>query len=463
VIPVCGVPVCGGYSADAYHAVGVSAPSDMTDSAVDQRDDRPAAAAQAPPTGLWRSGDFVKLWGGQTVSVLGSAVTGLALPVVAIQVLHASPFQVGLVTAAWSTPFLLSLFVGVWVDRRRRLPILIGANLGRAVVIGIVPLLAVLGVLALPHLYIVAFLVGLLTVPFDLAYLSYLPSLVDRRQLVDANSKLVTSATLADIGGRPLGGLLIELLSAPIALVVDAVSYLFSSVSLMAIDKREPAPSQPAERRALGMSSSDIREGLRLVFGNLHLRALAGQAATFNLFQTVIVTVFQYYALATLGLGPFWLAVVLTTMSVGALAGSLFAARLPRLLGFGRALLVATALGCFAPALLLIVTGSGGGSVLVMALSFFAHGVGLVVTNVLAVTFRQSVTPGHLQGRMHASYRLLIYGAIPVGALLGGVLGGAVGLRAALAIGVVGLCCAFLWVLCSPIRTLREPPSPVAC
>ena len=435
----------------------------MTDSAVDQRDDRPAAAAQAPPTGLWRSGDFVKLWGGQTVSVLGSAVTGLALPVVAIQVLHASPFQVGLVTAAWSTPFLLSLFVGVWVDRRRRLPILIGANLGRAVVIGIVPLFAVLGVLALPHLYVVAFLVGLLTVPFDLAYLSYLPSLVDRRQLVDANSKLVTSATLADIGGRPLGGLLIELLSAPIALVIDAVSYLFSSVSLMAIDKREPAPSRPAERRAQRMSSSDIREGLRLVFGDLHLRALAGQAATFNLFQTVIVTVFQYYALTTLGLGPFWLAFVLTTMSVGALTGSLFTARLPRLFGFGRALLVATALGCFAPALLLIVTGSGSGSVMVMALSFFVHGVGLVVTNVLAVTFRQSVTPDHLQGRMHASYRLLIYGAIPVGALLGGVLGGAVGLRAALAIGVVGLCCAFLWVLCSPIRTLREPPSPVAC
>lgn len=434
----------------------------MTDSTVGRDDDRLATPAQALPAGLWRSGDFVKLWSGQTVSVLGSAVTGLALPVTAIQVLHASPFQVGLVTAAWSTPFLLSLFAGVWVDRSRRLPILIGTNLGRAVVIGIVPLLAVLGVLALPHLYVVAFLMGLLTVPFDLAYLSYLPSLVDRRQLVDANSKLVTSATLADIGGRPLGGLLIELLSAPLALVVDAVTYLCSAASLTAIGERELAPSRPAELRALRDSSSDIREGLRLVFGNLYLRALAGQAATFNLFQTVIVTVFQYYALATLGLGPFWLAVVLTTMAVGALAGSLFAARLRLRFGFGRALLMATALGCCAPALLLLVTGSGGGPVVIMALSFFVHGVGLAVTNILAVTFRQSVTPDHLQGRMHASYRLLIYGSIPIGGLLGGALGDAVGLRTALAIGVVGLSCALLWVRCSPIHTLQEPPSPAA-
>lgn len=435
----------------------------MTDSTVEQRDDQLGTPAAAAPAGLWRSRDFVKLWSGQTVSVLGSSVTGLALPVVAIQVLHASPFQVGLVTVAWSTPFLLALFAGVWVDRHRRLPILIGTNLGRAVMIGMVPLLAVLGVLGVPHLYVVAFLVGLLTVPFDLAYLSYLPSLVDRGQLADANSKLVTSATLADIGGRPLGGLLIELLSAPIALVVDALSYLFSSASLMAINKREPVPSRSAGWGAQRISVGDIRAGLALVFGNLHLRVLAGQAATFNLFQTVIVTVFQYYALTTLGLGPFWLAFVLTAMSVGALTGSLFAARLPRLFGFGRALLLATAAGCFGPALLLIVTGSGSGSVAVLALSFFVHGVGLVVTNVLAVTFRQSVTPGHLQGRMHASYRLLSYGSLPVGALLGGALGSSVGLRAALAIGVAGLCCAFLWVLCAPIRKLREPPSPVAC
>ncbi|HEU0090073.1 MAG TPA: MFS transporter [Pseudonocardiaceae bacterium] len=433
----------------------------MTDSAVDRRDDHPAAVAQGPPAGLWRSGDFVKLWSGQTISVLGSAVTGLALPVVAIQVLHARPFEVGLVTAAWSAPFLLSLFFGVWVDRHRRLPILIGTNLGRAVIIGMVPLAALLGVLGMPYLYVVAFLMGLLTVPFDLAYLSYLPSLVERRQLVAANSRLVTSATLADIGGRPLAGLLIELLSAPFALVVDAVSYLCSAASLAAIDQREPTPSRPARRRTPRQGLSDIRAGLKLVFGDRNLRALAGQAGTFNLFQTVIITVFQYYALTTLGLSPFWLAIVLSTMAVGAFTGSLFAARLRQRLDFGPALLAAAALGCGAPGLLLLVTGGGGGYLAVLALAFFTHGVGLAVTNILAVTFRQSVTPHHLQGRMHASYRLLIYGSVPVGALLGGALGGEVGLRAALAIGVVGLAGAFLWLIRAPIRLLRELPRPL--
>lgn len=432
----------------------------MTESSVAQRDDHPDAPAAA--TGLWRSGDFVKLWSGQTVSVLGSAVTGLALPVTAIHVLHASPFQVGLVTACWSLPFLLSLFVGVWVDRHRRLPILIGANLGRAVVIGVVPLSAVLGVLTMPHLYVVAVVVGLLTVPFDLAYLSYLPSLVDRHRLVDANSKLVTSATLADISGRPMAGLLIELMSAPVALVVDAVSYLFSAASLVSIRTREPIPEGPSRRGAFRETRRDIQEGLRLVFGDVMLRALAGQAATFNLFQTLVLTVFQYYALTTLGLGAFWLSFVLTSMAVGAFTGALLASRLRRLFGFGQALLGATALGCCAPALLLLVTNAGREGIAVLVLSFFLHGVGLAVANILGVTFRQSVTPHQLQGRMHASYRLLIFGSIPLGALLGGSLGGGVGLRPALAIGAVGLAAAFLWLFYSPIRTLRELPSPAA-
>lgn len=429
---------------------------------VDQRDDSSPTAAAATSTSVWGNRDFVKLWGGESVSFFGSTVTEFALPLIALLTLQASPFQLGLLTVAWSTPFLLSLFVGVWVDRHRRRPVLIGTNLARAAAVALVPLSAALGLLSMPQLYVAAFLIGALTVPFDLAYLSYVPSLVDRRQLADANGKLVTSATIADIGGRPLAGFLVELLTAPIALVVDAASYLWSAVWLMTIRKREPEPVQPTERRTLRKGLTDIREGLQLVFGNPHLRALAGEAATFNLFESLILVIFPYYAITTLGLSPTSLALVITSMGVGALAGSLAVSRLLRLLGFGRALLLATAVGCGAPALLLVADGSGGESLTIMVLSFFVHGVGFVVANILAVTFRQSVTPDRLQGRMHASYRVLIYGSIPLGGLLGGTLGSLVGLRPTLAVGVVGLFSAVFWILLSSIRKLPSPPGAVA-
>lgn len=434
----------------------------MADIAVDQRDDGSPAAAAIRPASVWGNRDFVKLWSGESISFFGSTVTEFALPLVALLTLQATPFQVGLLTVAWSTPFLLSLFVGVWVDQHRRRPILIGTNLARAVAVGLVPLAAVLGLLSMPQLYVAAFVLGALTVPFDLAYLSYVPSLVDRRQLADANGKLVTSATLADIGGRPLAGFLVQVLTAPIALVVDAISYLWSAACLMTIRKREPEPVPPSERRTLRTVLADIREGLQLVFGNSHLRVLAGEAATFNLFESLILVIFPYYAITTLGLSPALLAIVITSMGVGALVGSLTAGRLQRRFGFGRLLLLATVVGCCAPALLLVVNGTGAGSLAIMFLSFFVHGVGFVVANILAVTFRQSVTPDRLQGRMHASYRVLIYGSIPVGGFLGGVLGSAVGLLPALAVGVAGLSLAVFWILLSSIRKLRSLPDPVA-
>ncbi|MGQ0772946.1 MAG: MFS transporter [Pseudonocardiales bacterium] len=434
----------------------------MADIAVDQRDDGSPAAAATTSASVRGNRDFVKLWSGESVSFLGSTVTEFTLPLVALLTLQATPFQVGLLTVAWSTPFLLSLFVGVWVDRHRRRPILIGTNLARAVAVGLVPLAAVFGLLSMPQLYVAAFVLGALTVPFDLAYLSYVPSLVDRRQLADANGKLVASATLADIGGRPLAGFLVPLLSAPIVLVVDAVSYLWSAAFLMTIRKREPEPVLPTERRTLRTVLADIREGLQLVFSNSHLRVLAGEAATFNLFESLILVIFPYYAITTLGLSPALLAIVITSMGVGALVGSLTASRLQRRLGFGRALLLATVVGCCAPALLLVANGSGTGSLAIMILSFLVHGVGFVVANILAVTFRQSVTPDRLQGRLHASYRVLIYGSIPVGGFLGGALGSAVGLLPTLAVGVTGLSLAVFWILLSSIRKLQSLPDPVA-
>ena len=197
--------------------------------------------------GLWRHPDFRKLWAGETVSLFGSEVTELALPLVAVLALDAGAGQMGLLAAARFAPFLLvTLPAGVWVDRRRRRPVLIGANLGRCLLVALVPLLAGLGLLRIQHLYGIAFAVGVLTVLFDVAYQSYLPSLVDRGQLVEGNSKLQASASVARVGGPGLGGLLVQLAGAPRALLLDAATFAVSAATLLAIRQPEPAPPGPA-------------------------------------------------------------------------------------------------------------------------------------------------------------------------------------------------------------------------
>ncbi|MBB5803453.1 MFS family permease [Saccharothrix ecbatanensis] len=413
-------------------------------------------APTAAPSGLLRDRDFVKFWSGETVSLVGAQVSELSLMLVAVVTLQASAFEIGLFNVARFTPYAaLSLFVGVWFDRHRRKPVLVASNLCRAALIAVVPLAAVGGILTMELIYVVALLLGLLTVMFDVGSLSYVPGLVERRHLAEANSKIQISYSIAGIGGPGLAGLLIGVLTAPIALVITTFSYLVSAVTLVSIRKPEPPPAVPAEKTPVLTS---IGEGLRAVFGNRILRNLATQSATFNLFENVVVTLFAIYAVRELGLNSAQLGLVIGAGAIGALIGAVLTPRVTRRLRLGRTLAVTTLVACTSPFLLLIATGTQPWSLAVLAVGLGLHGATLAMFNVNALTLRQSVTPSGLLGRMNASYRLLLFGTIPLGALLGGVLASAFGLRLGLTIGVVGLALPTIWLLFSPVFALPAIP-----
>ncbi|HEU5469675.1 MAG TPA: MFS transporter [Actinophytocola sp.] len=415
----------------------------------------PADPANRAGRSLLRDRDFAKFWGAETISLFGAQVTELAVLLTAVVELGASAFEVGLLNVARFVPFIvLSLLVGVWFDRRRRWPVLVAGNLARALVVGVVPVAALLGVLSVPLLLAVAFLVGVLTVVFDVGSTSYLPGLVDRGRLTEANSRLQTSFSLAAIAGPGLAGLLIGVLTAPNTLVICAAVFAGATVPLALITHREPSPPAGGQD---GLARS-IHEGLRAVFGDRTLKNLATQSATYNFFQNIVITVFSVYALRELALSPAQLGFVLAAGSVGTLIGALAAARVAARLGVGSALRVATLIGCVAPILLLVPHGSGPAALVALAAALAVHGANLAVFNITALTLRQCITPDRLLGRMNASYRLLLYGTVPFGAFLGGVLAELVGLRGALIIGVAGLAVPIAWIPFSPAYTIRTMP-----
>jgi MFS family permease len=413
-------------------------------------------AAAPPKLAVWRQPDFRRLWGGQTLSLFGSEVTEFVLPMVAILTLSATTSQVGILRGAQFAPFLLlSLFAGVLVDRVRRRRVMIASNASRAVLIGLVPLAAALGVLTAEPLYVIAFLFGVATLMFDTAYLSYLPSLLERTELVQGNSRLAMSASTAEASGPGLGGLLVQAFTAPAALAVNAIGYAASALSLTRIKRPEPVPeaAEPFSLRAVGR---EIRDGLRIVLGSRYLRPLVGEAATFNFFEQVFLVVFLVHAVRVLDIGPGLLGLVIAVGALGALTGASTAPLAARRAGLGRALLVSMAIGNAAPLLVLLVTDDSALGIATLFVAFLLKGYGVGLSNVHTITLRQTVTPHGMLGRMNASYRVVSYGGLPLGALIGGILGEVIGQRPTIAIGVVGLCTATLWVAFSPIRSLRS-------
>ena len=405
---------------------------------------------------LWLNGDFLRLWAGETISLFGTQVTVLALPLVAVITLRASAAQVGLLNACRYAPFVVvTLFAGVVVDRVRRRPTMIVVNLGRGALIALIPLTALLGLLRIEYLYLVAFAVGILTVFFDLAYQAYLPSIVTAEQLTGANGRLVASASAAELGGPGIGGLLVQALTAPYALLADALSFLASTSSLLRIEHREPEPH--GERRP--PIGSSIRDGFRFTFSNPYLRAIAGEAATFNLFEQTILTVFVVYAIRRLHFSPGLLGLVLSLGGGGALLGALIAGRIDRRFGLGRTIVGSMVIACLTPVLIAAPTGRGAATLIALDAIFFVWGCAVAVSNVLVVTLRQTVTPSSMLGRMNASYRFFTYGAIPLGALLGGGLASVIGLRATLFAGACGLVLALFWILLSPVAYLAALPA----
>ncbi|TMV17183.1 MFS transporter [Paenibacillus thermoaerophilus] len=407
-------------------------------------------------TGLWRNRDFMKLWVGETVSLFGSQFTQLALPLTAVLFLQATPLQMGILGACGFAPFiLLSLFAGVWIDRSKRRPILIAANLGKAGLLILIPVLHLLNLLRIELLYAIGFLDGALSVFFQLAYQSYLPSLVNKEDLLEGNSKLQASASVAQVGGLGIAGVLINLFTAPIVLMIDAATYLFSSVSLMLIQKAEPSPSPSSTRKNIG---HDIKEGFQTVIRNPYLRSIAGEAATFNFFSQMISTLLILYWSTELGIGKVMIGLFMTALSIGSLLGSLMAGAAARKLGLGNAIVFSMAAACLTPLLFPAVSGPSPLYVSLLIAALLLNGLGVSMSNIHGVSLRQTVTPERLLGRMNASYRFFVSGVIPVGAFLGGVLGDWIGIRPTLFLAATGLLGALLIIVVSPIPGLRQLP-----
>jgi MFS family permease len=403
---------------------------------------------------LWRHPDFLKLWIGETVSQFGSQVTILAFPLTAAVVLDATPAEMGLLAALEMLPFLLiSLPAGVWVDRLRRRPILIAGDLVRGVALLSVPLAGVAGVLSMPLLYGVAVVTGAATVFFDVSYQSYLPALVDREHLIEGNSKLELSRSAAQTGGPGLGGVLVGLIGAAEAILFDALSFFFSAVLLFAIRKPEPAPAPAAERRHM---VHEIREGLGVVLGNPVLRAIAATTATSNLFSSMSFATLFIFATRDLALDGVRIGLAFALANVGAMIGAIVAGRIAGRIGIGNTLMAAIFIGSVGNVLVPLAQPATALPLLVAAMFVFsATGT---VYNINQVSLRQSITPDRLQGRMNASMRFIVWGVFPIGSLVGGALGTAIGVRAAIAVGAVGGLVTVVWLVFSPVRTLREPP-----
>ncbi|MEU5693026.1 MFS transporter [Actinosynnema sp. NPDC020468] len=418
-----------------------------------------APPGEAPVRELWRNRDFVKLWTGQAASEFATQVTNLAVPLVAVLALNATPQQVGTLNFLAQLPYvLLALYAGVVVDRLRRRDVLIVSDLGRAVVLAAVPVLAAFGVLALNPLYAVAFLIGGFTVFFQVAYQAYLPTLVARRELSGGNSLLESSRSAAQIGGPAIGGGLVQLLTAPFALAAGALAYLGSALLFWRIDAREAAP--PAGGRGARNTLRGIKEGLSLVFHNPALRANALMAGLFNFAFYAFETVFLVFLPRTLGLSGAQIGIVLAGLGPGLLVGSLFAVGLPRRLGYGRALLLTAFLANGSMQFVALLHGNGWGTVVILTALNFLFGMFGTANNVAMLTIRQAVTPDGLLGRVAASVRFFAQGTAPLGALLGGVLAAAVGLRSAVAISAAALMLGFVVLALSPLTRIgKELPT----
>lgn len=402
---------------------------------------------------LWRHRDFLLLWCGETVSHVGTMVSHLALPLLAATALGATPWQMGLLVAAERGAFLLvGLPAGVLLDRVRRRPVMVAADLVRCALFASVPLAWLLGVLTFAQLLVVALLGGVATVFFDVGYQSVLPSVVGRAGLVEGNAKLESTRAAAEAAGPALGGGLVQAVGAAAAVLLDAVSYLVSAALLVAMRTREAVPPRDPARSL----RADMAEGLGYVLTHPLLRPIALCTATANLFGGVLAAVSVLFLARELGQSPAVIGLVLAAGSAGGVLGALTAGGWIRRLGQGRTLV--TALLVTGPVALVLPLTTAGAGLAWFALGSTAVAYGGVVYNVAQVSFRQSVCPDHLLGRMNASIRFLVWGTIPIGGLLGGGLGELLGLRATLLVAAAGFVLAPVWVVASPLRRLRDLP-----
>ena len=409
---------------------------------------------------LLRHPDFVKLWSAETISQFGTQVTLLALPIIAATTLNVTPFEFGLLGTIEFLPFiLLSLPAGVWVDRLPRRPILIVGDLVRAAALISIPVAFALDALTIWQLYVVGFINGCATVFFDVAYQSYLPSLVDRDQIVDGNAKLQTSQSAAQISGPGVAGVLIGALAAPFAIALDALSFVASALFMFAIRRHETAPEPRLNERGERPSMrSEISEGLRYVGGNRLLRSIAATTGTSNFFGNIGQSILILYLVRQLSFTPELLGLAFSVGSVGFLVGALVANRVATRFGIGPTILGSAFI--FGPSMLAIAIAPRDLAAPFVAASGALAGLGGAIYNINQVSLRQAITPERMQGRMNATMRFIVWGTIPIGSILGGFLGGALGLHQTIWISAIGGLVVFLPILLSPVPALKRIPEP---
>lgn len=385
--------------------------------------------------------DFARLWLGGTVSYFGTAVTTIALPLVALLTLHATTFEVGILSAAGYISWLLfGLHAGVWVERHVRRPLLIACDLTRAAALVSVPLLAALRMLTLVQLIVVALVVGIGTVFFDIASQTYLPSIIEREMLLAGNSKLQASSAAAQTAGPAIGGGIVQLIGAPAALLVNVASYLVSARCLLAIKHRETPPAQAESRPVL----QQIWDGVTFTLQDPVMRALFVVAASVNFLSAAFdTTLLIPFLVRTLHVPPGLVGVLLALGGVGGVLGAAFGARLAAKLGFARALLAAAlAVPIFSP---LVPAAAPGAGLLLVAVGLLARDASVSTLSLLIRTYRQVSAPSELLARVTATYRFVAWGVLPIGAFAGGLLGQGLGNRAA------------LWTICGALVAAPLP------
>lgn len=400
--------------------------------------------------GLWRHRDFLLLWGGQTASQTGSQVTIVALPLVAIVLLRASAFQVGLLSAATTAGYLLvSLPAGVLADRIGSRRLMLGCDLVMVAVIGSVPAAQVAGGLTLGQLYLVALVASACGAVFLVAWTSYLPALIGPGQLRDGNAKLTTTQSAAQVAGPGLGALLIGLFGPALALIGDAGSYAVSAVTLLMIRTPENRPSRTGQSLR-----AELGQGLGYVLREPVLRRAAAWSGTANFFVIMVETLGPVYLVRTVHLRPAWVGVLLALGAVGGVAGGLLSGSLTRRIGAARLSWLSTTV--FTLPGLLIPLARPGWPVLLFAAGWTSWTFGATLCGIVMVSYQQATCPAALRGRVSAALRWINWGTLPLGALAAGALGSRIGVRAVLWLAVIGGCSSGLWLLLSPLRRMPD-------
>ena len=411
-----------------------------------------------PGGNLWRHRDFTRFWFSDTVSQFGSQFSGFALPVLAVLSFNATPLDIGIITALAIIPYpVLGLFVGVWADRFRKRRIMVVCNFGRMLTLASVPIGYVLGTLSLAQLFAVALVTGLFSVFFDISYQAYLPILVDRGDLIEGNQKLQLSASGAQVAGPGIAGFVYQAIGGAFTVAADSIGYLVSAVTLLSV-KKDEQPKVRNDQDPAPDFFAEMREGIEVVLGNRYLRMIAGCTATSNLGTNMVQAVLTIFALRTLRFTTTELGLVGSIGAVGFLAGVLVVTRFTARVGLGRILALSIAVpGAF----VFLPLATLGYPFLVLAAVSFVVGLSVPAYNVNQISLRQAITPDRLQGRMNATMRTIVWGTIPVGSLLGGLLGNNVGVVDTMYVGgaIAGL--ASVWIALGPVMNLREQPEPV--